>query len=98
MVFKIVKSLFLNDAVKTPIDNDIGKQIAILNDISNGLGEYASLAFNEDDSSAASHGERTRGLVVPRRLYAFWGLPALAFALHGWQRLSLEKKEKDSGH
>ncbi|MEE9339655.1 MAG: hypothetical protein V3U87_16395, partial [Methylococcaceae bacterium] len=23
-----------------------------------------------------------------QRLYAFWGLPALAFALHGWQRQS----------
>ncbi|WP_221901566.1 hypothetical protein [Bathymodiolus platifrons methanotrophic gill symbiont] len=22
-----------------------------------------------------------------QRPYAFWGLPALAFALHGWQRL-----------
>ncbi|MEE9354155.1 MAG: hypothetical protein V3U75_01055, partial [Methylococcaceae bacterium] len=27
-----------------------------------------------------------------QRLYAFWGLPALAFALHGWQRLRKERK------
>jgi hypothetical protein len=26
--------------------------------------------------------------------YAFWGLPALAFALHGWQRLNGYWKRK----
>ncbi len=33
-----------------------------------------------------------------QRPYAFWGLPALAIALHGWQRmrdkLYLQKKEE----
>lgn len=47
MVFRILKSLFSNDAVKTPIANDAEVQIALLNNISNGLGEYASVAFNE---------------------------------------------------
>jgi hypothetical protein len=37
--------------------------------------------------SALTH-EYHIDLVVPtkQRPYAFWGLPALAFALHGWQR------------
>ncbi|TXK95117.1 hypothetical protein BMR11_14125, partial [Methylococcaceae bacterium CS5] len=26
-----------------------------------------------------------------QRSYAFWGLPALAFALHGWQRMFKEE-------
>ena len=49
MVFKIFKSLFTNDATKKPMSNGIARQIAMLNNISNGTGEYASIAFNEED-------------------------------------------------
>ncbi len=51
MLFRILKSLFSNDAVKTPIANDAEGLIALLTNISNGLGEYASVAFNEKNPS-----------------------------------------------
>jgi len=51
MVFKILKSLFTNNAIKTLKSNDAGELIARLNQISNGLGEYASYSFNKEDPS-----------------------------------------------
>lgn len=51
MVFRIFKSIFSNDAVKAKISNDVEELIALLNNISNGLGEYASVAFNEKNPS-----------------------------------------------
>ena len=49
MVFKIFKSLFVNNAINEPKTNNVGEQISLLNQISNGLGEYASFAFNEEN-------------------------------------------------
>lgn len=48
MIFKIFKSLFTQDTIKVPKTNDVGELTALLNNISNGLGEYASYAFNEE--------------------------------------------------
>lgn len=51
MVLKILKSLFGDDTKKISTANDAVGQIALLNNISNGLGEYASIAFSEDNQS-----------------------------------------------
>lgn len=51
MILKIFKSLFGDDTKKIPMANDAVGQIALLNNISNGLGEYASVALNEDNQS-----------------------------------------------
>lgn len=47
MIFKIFKSLFTQDTNKVPKTSDVGELTALLNNISNGLGEYAAYAFNE---------------------------------------------------
>lgn len=47
MIFRILKSLFSGDVVKEPKANVAEVQIAKLTSISNGLGEYASIAFSE---------------------------------------------------
>ncbi|TXK95158.1 hypothetical protein BMR11_14055, partial [Methylococcaceae bacterium CS5] len=38
----------------------------------------------------------TLALRLKQRPYAFWGLPALAFALHGWQRKWLVFNDTDN--
>lgn len=49
MIFQILKSLFSSDTIKKPIPSAVEEQIALLNSISNGLGEYAAVAFNEEN-------------------------------------------------
>ena len=49
MIFQKLKSLFSSNTIKKPIPINLEKQIALLNDISNGLGEYATVAFSEEN-------------------------------------------------
>jgi hypothetical protein len=51
MIFRILKSMFHSDVAKAPTANDAEAQIATLTSISNGLGEYASIAFSEKKPS-----------------------------------------------
>jgi len=49
MVLKLIKSLFLKDTVKTGNSNDVRELIDLLHNITNGLGDYATHAFQEDN-------------------------------------------------
>lgn len=49
MIFQKLKSLFSSNTIKKPIPSNVEEQIALLNNISNGLGEYATVAFSEEN-------------------------------------------------
>jgi hypothetical protein len=52
---------------------------AIWKNIGASVKDVPNIRFGDFDGSAT--------IPTKQRTYAFWGLPALAFALHGWQRL-----------
>ncbi len=50
MIFRTLKSLFSSDISKVPTRNDTETQIATLTKISDGLGEYATVALSKKTS------------------------------------------------